>query len=319
MSYLWDKSGGDPQLEALERSLGELAYRRPLGPLPERQPLRRRLRAWLGLGAVAVAGAAALALYLLRPDAAIGGAVAGSVACSADSGGWTLVATGGAPRCGGVPLPDGARLAPGRWLETDAASTARLAVADIGELAVAPDTRLAIRRTGPGEHRLLLDRGAITARVTAPPRLFAVDTPGGTAVDLGCAYTMRVSDGGAIHIVVTDGEVSFERGDRSALVPAGYQLWVDASGAVSLPVASDASPERIELSRDRRRAAELIAGAGAADSLALWHLLDTEHCEAAHRKLIEIAPFGGDLMERYGCDDPAALRTGWREILGATW
>lgn len=318
MSYLWDRSGADPEVEKLEASLGELAYKRGLDPLPEREPERSRWRLWLGLGAVAVTAAALLA-FALRPTGAVGGAVAGVLECSGGAGGWTLEATGGAPRCNNVPLPDGARLLPGRWLETDADSRARLEVADIGELAVAPGTRLAIRRTGPDEHRLLLDRGEIAARVKAPPRLFVVDTPNGTAVDLGCAYTMRVGDDGAIHIAVTDGEVSFERGGRAALLPAGYQLWVDPSGAVSLPIAAGASPERVAMSRDPARTAELIAAASAADSLALWHLLDTEHCAAAHARLIEIAPFGGDLMARYGCDDPEALRTGWREVLRSMW
>ena len=45
-------------------------------------------------------------------------------------------------------------------------------------------------------HGLALARGEIRAKISAPPRLFFVDTPSGTAVDLGCEYTLQTDEDG---------------------------------------------------------------------------------------------------------------------------
>ena len=58
-----------------------------------------------------------------------------------------------------------------------------------------------------------LSKGAIHARIWAPPKQFFVNTPSATAVDLGCEYTLQVDEDGGGLIRVTLGWVSFE-GER---------------------------------------------------------------------------------------------------------
>src|SRR5437867_2595719 len=80
----------------------------------------------------------------------------------------------------------------GDALETNASSEAQVKIADIGQLTIAPNTRIRLLVTRPDEHRIALDRGKVEALTIAPPRLFIVDTPAATAIDLGCKYTLEV-------------------------------------------------------------------------------------------------------------------------------
>jgi hypothetical protein len=134
-------------------------------------------------------------------------------------------------------------------------------------------------RSLPIEQRLALDRGAISAKISAPPRLFFIQTPSAVAVDLGCAYTLAVDDSGAGILRVETGWVSLERDGRESIVPAGAAC-VTRQGGPGTPYYEDAAP-------DFRRALESLdfgEGGGAAlstiltaarrrDALTLWHLL----------------------------------------------
>ncbi|HEV2885130.1 MAG TPA: zf-HC2 domain-containing protein, partial [Pyrinomonadaceae bacterium] len=90
---------------------------------------------------------------------------------------WEVAAIDGAPRIGSSRLDDKGRLAVGQWLETDGASRARIEVSSIGQVEVAPNTRIRLMETKPTEHRLELQRGKMSAMIWAPPRLFFVNTP----------------------------------------------------------------------------------------------------------------------------------------------
>ena len=109
----------------------------------------------------------------------------------------------------------------GEWLQTDGSSRARITVGDIGVVDVEPNTRVRLVAASSTEHRLTLARGEISAVVTAPPRLFLVDTPASTAVDLGCAYKIKTDESGDGVLRVTSGWVSLEWKGRESLVPAG--------------------------------------------------------------------------------------------------
>src|SRR5436305_8200413 len=76
----------------------------------------------------------------------------------------------------------------------------------------------------------------------APPRLFFVDTPAGTAVDLGCAYTLAVDSTGNGLIHVTGGYVEFDRDGRRSIVPLGFLAEMRRGGGVGpgTPHAEDA-------------------------------------------------------------------------------
>jgi len=171
---------------------------------------RGRNRAlWL---VIPLAAAAVLALLLLgRRVPRLGG------------GAWEVTRLTGVPLVGAAPLAATGALRVGDWLETDDSSRAVIQVGDIGRVEVKPDTRIRLVRAQRTDHRLALERGEIYAKVDAPPRLFFVETPAGTAVDLGCAYTLAVDSSGNGTIHVTAGYVEFDWGGRRSIVPLGFR------------------------------------------------------------------------------------------------
>ena len=90
---------------------------------------------------------------------------------------------------------------------------------------VEPNSRLRLAGVGATDHRLELARGTMNAFIWAPPRLFFVDTPSATAVDLGCAYTLTVDDLGNGELHVMTGYVALADGSRKKC-----PFW-DGSGA----------------------------------------------------------------------------------------
>ena len=145
--------------------------------------------------------------------------------------------------------PGAGRIGAGEWIETDARSSATVKVGEIGSVEVAPNTRLRVVTARPGEHRLALARGEIRAKISAPPRLFFVDTASGTAVDLGCEYSLNTDEDGFGLLHVTKGWVSFQW-QGSGVAGAGRR---------ELP---DATARRTGHSVLRRRAGESETGAG---------------------------------------------------------
>ena len=82
-------------------------------------------------------------------------------------------------RIDGKRVVDIGKLSLGGALETGSSSGATITVADIGEVEVDPNTRIRLVKTQADEHRLALDHGRMKATISAPPRLFFVDTPSG--------------------------------------------------------------------------------------------------------------------------------------------
>ena len=134
---------------------------------------------------------------------------------------WKVNRLRGTPFVGRVRVADAARLRVGESLVTGKGDSARVEVADIGQVDVAPNSRLRLVDTRKNLHRLALDRGELSAHVLAPPRLFMVDTPSAVAVDLGCSYTLNVDAAGNTRLQVTTGHVSLENGAMGVEVPAG--------------------------------------------------------------------------------------------------
>ena len=89
-------------------------------------------------------------------------------------------------------------------------SRARIDIADIGTVTIAPGSRVSLTATGKAQHRLALEKGELEAHVKAPPRLFIVDTQAGKAVDLGCAYRLTTSPDGVTTLNVTAGQVALK-------------------------------------------------------------------------------------------------------------
>jgi hypothetical protein len=172
----------------------------------------------------------------------------------------------------------------GETLETNAESSASIAVAQIGRLEVEPMTRLRLLQSATGRKRIALDRGTIHATIWAPPGQFVVDTPSAVAVDLGCMYTLHVDESGSGILHTTLGWVGFHRDGRESFIPAGAACPTHAQSGPGTPYFEDASEAfRSALSRldsaavapaDRKAALDaVLRETRARDSLTLWHLL----------------------------------------------
>lgn len=271
--YLWDRSGPpDADVERLERMLGTL---RSTPALPEWPAARVPARAsWSSRTFLAAAATLALAcggaLWITR------GASPGPS--------WSVVRVEGSPLIGSTPLSGVGRLAVGDWLRTDAGSRASLAVADIGQLEIDPETRLRLVASSAGRHELEMAQGTVHATIWAPPGQFVVETPGSTAVDLGCAYTLAVDPHGRGTIDVEIGWVGFEYQSREAFIPAGARCLTRPGVGPGTPFYTDLDPraraalETIDFGApddDARRAAlgTILSAARPGDAMTLWHLL----------------------------------------------
>ena len=309
-AYLWDASGeATPEVAALELALSPLKWN-PSAPSFKRDASalefpRRRSMPWRAAAALllAVAGVWMASVFSLGPRA---------------SGSMSVLALGGSPRIAGRAIPQASAIAAGQWLETDAASSAQIIVAEHGTVTVDPDSRLRLVQSKPTEHRLELARGSMRAFINAPPRLFVVDTPAATAFDLGCAYNLRVDDDGNGEIEVTLGWVSMENHGFKSLVPYGAKCLTRKARGVGTPFFADASGELIlalaffDFGNGGEAAIDTILHeASARDSLTLWHLLLRTKGETRARvldRLIEFAPPpAGVTREQVLAGDEAAI------------
>lgn len=333
--YLWDKSGEDPEVAKLEQLLGGFAHDAPLREPPAQPRARRGRRTALRMASVAVAMAAALlAILWWRKDPPVQQPLA---AVDAGAPGFEFQITGGAALCNGNPQhPGGAGiLRVGSWLETEAGAVADVKIADIGDVKLKPNSRMRLVATGPDQHRLELERGKLSARVTAPPRLFVVDTPVVRTVDLGCAYDMEVGEDGRTHVRVTSGSVMLEGHGRTSWIPWGYEATADRGNGPGTPVRSDA-PAAFRDAVARFDAdlgggagwgtsppiATIVDEAGAADAATLWNMLQrTEGADraAVFARLDEVAIRPEWVLEEDVLSlQPQALED-WRESLEGNW
>jgi len=183
-----------------------------------------------------------------------------------------------------APLASRSRLEPGRWVETDASSTAVMFIGRIGRLELAPQSRLRVVTAAPGDHRAELVRGTIEAQIWAPPGQFVIDTPSATAVDLGCAYTLTMDEHGGGLITVQGGWVGFEHGGREAFIPAGASGRTRPGRGPGTPTYTDAPAtlrEAVDVIDQADTAAAqsdalaiVLRDARREDGFTLWHLID---------------------------------------------
>ncbi|MEK6324384.1 MAG: zf-HC2 domain-containing protein [Acidobacteriota bacterium] len=193
---------------------------------------------------------------------------------------WVVDNIVGNVRIGGDHTIDIGSLAVGETLETDSSSRARINVAMIGEVEVDPNTRIRLVQTRLTEHRLALDRGRIHAKISAPPRLFFVDTPSAEAIDLGCAYTLEVDDAGRGLLHVTLGEVALVRNGREVYVPRYAMCQTRPGIGPGTPYFEDASEafvralEKFDFEDGAQEAfSAVLKESRPRDTFTLWHLL----------------------------------------------
>ncbi len=287
--------------------------------------VRRQVRSpWLAAAAVLLA--------------IVGGGTAGLLRAYRAPSAWKVVPLAGAPAVAGDPLTEAGALTTGQWLVTDAVSSARLSVGRIGTVEVGPGSRVRLDRAGLTAHRLTVERGSLHAVISAPPRLFFVETPSVLATDLGCAYTLEVDSAGTSWLHVTSGWVELKQGDDISLVPTGFIAEVQLGHRPGTPYA-------VELAEDARAALHrLDTGEGSATDLdvvlaamytashnitlrhrswiTLWHLLqrvDPDDRRRVYPRLVSLsAPPSGVTMEGILALDRRMLKR-WRADLYPMW
>ncbi len=241
---------------------------------------------------------------------------------------WNVASLDGAPRVDAQVIRGTGQMRVGQWLETDRASRAKVEVGAIGQVNVEPNSRLRLVDASATDHRLELARGEMHALIWAPPRLFFVNTPSATAIDLGCAYTLKVDDRGAGELRVTAGYVALEHDGRESIIPAGQACLTRRGAGPGTPFAADASDalrralERFDFENRAQRSdalAAVLAATRPDDYVTLWHLL--ARAEPAHR---------GEVFDALAKDHPApegvtragivagdaAMRRAWADALG---
>jgi hypothetical protein len=228
--YLWDPSAPPASsVQSVERRLAPArfdAVRRPL-KLPEdaaRRPRRvqRRLLA-LAAGLVLIAGATAFWSWRWSWPA---GAP------------WPATIQYAAPGSGKTS----ARVELDQRFEVPPDASARVQIARIGSMAVAPGSALVLSETRSDRHRVQLDRGAVRVRVWAPPGRFAFQTPAGSVIDLGCIFDLSVDASGVTRVRVDTGWVQLANGWGESLVPAGASSTMAAASSPGVPIYEDAAP-----------------------------------------------------------------------------
>ncbi|HEX7316784.1 MAG TPA: zf-HC2 domain-containing protein [Pyrinomonadaceae bacterium] len=242
--------------------------------------------------------------------------------------GWEVARVAGTPRVASNRIDERGRLRVGEWLETDAASRAEIAVANIGEVEVEPNTRVRLVETRLTEHRLELERGTLHARIWAPPRLFFVNTPSAVAADLGCAYTLEVDDAGRGLLHVTSGYVALETEERESIVPAGAACLTQPGAGPGTPFFEDApeafveSLAKLDFENDRAALDAVLEGARERDTLTLWHLLSrvgADERARVYERLAAFAPPPAGVTREGVLNLDRAMLDAWKDNLESNW
>ena len=251
--------------------------------------------------------------------------------------GWEVTRVDGAPRIGRTALVGGGTgtLRVGEAIVTDDSSRAEVQVGVIGRVEVLPGSELRLVAARPDAHRLALARGTIYAEVTAPPRLFVVETPSATAVDLGCAYTLEVDSTGASHLHVTAGYVELQGNGRRSIVPLGaIAVTRRGGGGPGTPYVDDAPAElrraltAFDFERGGAAAVRtVLRTARAEDAVTLWHLVsrvDAPLRAAVYDRLVALVPpptggGGGTSRAAALALDTTTLDHYWQRIRRIQW
>jgi hypothetical protein len=227
-----------------------------------------------------------------------------------------------------VDAPSEFRL--GQWLNI--ASEVTLKVGEIGYVRLEPKTRLRLTQDQPTEQRIEMQRGTMHAFISAPPRLFFVDTPSATATDLGCAYTLKVDDRGDSLLTVILGFVQLDSNGRASIVRAGWAAKTRKGAGPGTPYLVESSEtmkqdiDIIDFSADAaaKSAAldRILNDAGINDQITLYHLLQRVPSDERRRvaeKLVQFAslPDAVSLEGTVALDADAMSR--WEKHIGLVW
>ena len=214
--------------------------------------------------------------------------------------GWTVIATHGEPTIDGTAAARVEAMRPGARVETGSGDSVVLRVGDLGTVMVGPGSSARLVTASARGQRLALERGTIQAEITAPPRLFVVETPAAVATDLGCAYTLGVDSIGTGLLHVTSGWVELALGGRVMVVPYDAYAPIRPGAGPGTPFA-DGAPAELRAALDAFDFAaggatavrDALAAARPADALSLMNLLartDGDLRAAVHDRLVVLEP-----------------------------
>ena len=301
----------DPALAALAAGSGDPELQ---SEIAARKRSRTTASRWFGSLAIAAAIAVMMTFGERQPPTR-----------SVESA-WSVATLAGAPRVNARAIAGDAKFRVGQWLETDADSRAEMSSGAVGRVTVDPNSRLRLTTATATDHRLELQRGALSAFIWAPPRIFFVDTPAATAVDLGCAYTLKVDDDGDGELQVTLGYVALEHAGREAIIPSGAMCLTRRAAGPGTPFAQDASPtlraalQAFDFGQGGRPALDqILTVVRSDDAVTLWHLL--ARTEGPQRgRVFDVlarhhAPPAGVTREGIVAGS-AKMRSAWAEPLG---
>ncbi len=238
---------------------------------------------------------------------------------------WQVETISGILKTGNETIADKGVLAVGETLETDENSRARVEVANIGQIEIAPNSRVQLIKTDASEHRISLEKGVLQATILAPPRLFIVDTPSAVAVDLGCAYTLEVDDEGDSKLHVTSGFVALERDERESIVPAGAMAITKKGKGLGTPFAEDASPAfrdalyKFDFENGGEKSLQtILKNPNVKTSVTLWHLLSrvpANERERVFNKLVSVVKMPDGVTKKGILQLDADMLKVWRLAL----
>lgn len=199
------------------------------------------------------------------------------------------------------------------WIDTSSRDV-ELRIPSMGTVQLSRGSRARVVRAAPENYQLRLEQGRLEAFIYAPPRRFAVETPSALAVDLGCAYSLEVSEAGDAVVSVRTGWVAFEREGRESFIPAGARCRTSKRRGLGVPYFVDA-PEalRREVARfEETGRFDWAVEARGRDAVTFWHLLGRTHEAAAYDRLARLVSVPATVTR------DAALR-GDRAAMDALW
>ncbi len=239
--YLWDRTGPtDLEIRGLEDLLSN--YRTP----PRRTKVRTSFRRALTIAAIAIL-VFGVTLIVRKPHPASEWSITGKRTLV----GQTVVARGEA---------------------------VKIEAEDIGEVVLQPNSQIEVLRSADGVRQLSLQRGTLHATIWAPPSRFVVQTPSAATIDLGCSYTLSVTDDGASSVSVQTGWVAFRNSKGESFIPSGAVCRTQPRQGPGLPYWENSSTKfRNAVERyskpGQHRLEEILDSATQRDALTLWHLI----------------------------------------------
>lgn len=275
-------------------------------------------RSWFGFPAVAFAATCALVLVVAT-------AAAIWLLSYGPKASWKVARY----MVGSDQLESTSQLAAGGLLETDGKTRALLNIGEIGTVEIEPNSRVRLIETRLTEHRLALDRGKIRAKISAPPRLFFVNTPSAEAIDLGCAYTLEVDNAGRGFLHVTSGWVALVRDGRESFVPIGAMCETRPGIGPGTPYFDDASDElqaalaRFDFENGGHDQLKIVLDESRdRDTFTLWHLLsrvdESQRAEILEKMIALVGLPNGVTREAVMRLDQETLEL-WKEELDTVW